>query len=117
MGCWTYYFCPCFRDKWDSMFPPPEEKREVTDKEKRAAARKAKQEEALAEVNRCDALFLLNFLSYRMDRCGQMHHLLDVRRQGRTKDGWASGGRKLVPTCLPPFPRSAMLSILCFTDC
>lgn len=56
MGCWTYYFCPCFRDKWDSMFPPPEEKKEVTDKEKRAAARKAKQEEALAEVNRCDCL-------------------------------------------------------------
>jgi hypothetical protein len=103
MGCWTYYFCPCFRDKWDSMFPPPEEKREVTDKEKRAAARKAKQEEALAEANRCDALFI----SCMMDRL-RWHHLRTMRRQ-EAKD--RVEGSSFEHACLPS---RVLLSILKF---
>lgn len=52
MGNWAYYLCPCLRERWDKLFPPPEVKKELTEKEKRDLARKAKQDELKAEAIR-----------------------------------------------------------------
>jgi hypothetical protein len=40
-----YYLCPCLRGKFENMFPPPTEKKELTYKEKKALIRKAKEKE------------------------------------------------------------------------